>query len=54
MSYFKQLFDMQPDPATANYNMNIIIPFHAARFYHSVVNNRYFFNSPFAGLIGGT
>lgn len=52
MAYFKQLFDMQPDPATANYDMKVIIPFHAQRFYHSVMNNRYFFNSPLAGLIG--
>ena len=51
MSQFKQLFDLQPNPATANYDIRTIIPFRAARFVHSVQNNPYFFNAPFAGAV---
>jgi hypothetical protein len=54
MSQFKQFFDMQPDPATANYNMQVIFPFHASRYLQSVATNPYFFNSPIAGVIFAT
>lgn len=54
MSQFQQLFDMQPNPATANYDMSVIIPFHAARFAHSVQNNPYFFNAPASGILAAS
>lgn len=42
---------MQPDPVTANDDLGVIVPFHAARWQQSVSTNPYFFNSPIAGNI---
>lgn len=47
---FQQMFDTQPDAATANYDLSVLTPFRAARFQQSIDNNPYFFNAPFAGV----
>lgn len=49
-SQFKQLYDMQPNAATANYDLSVLTPFRAARFQQSIDNNPYFFNGPFSGV----
>jgi hypothetical protein len=44
------MFDLQPNAATANYDLSVLTPFRAARFQQSVENNPYFFNGPFTGV----
>lgn len=51
MSQFQQMFDLQKDPATANYDLSVLTPFRAARFQQSIDNNPYFFNGPFSGVL---
>jgi hypothetical protein len=41
---------MQPDPATANYDLSVLTPFRAARFQQSISENPYFFNGAFSGV----
>jgi hypothetical protein len=48
---FQQLFDMQPDAATANYDLAVLTDFRATRFQQSIDNNPYFFNGPFSGVV---
>jgi hypothetical protein len=48
---FQQLFDMQPDPETANYTLDVTNRFHQARQQHSLNYNPYFFMSPFSGSV---
>ena len=50
MSQFQQMFDLQKDPATANYDLSVLTPFRAERFQQSIDNNPYFFNGPFSGV----
>ncbi|KAL9090602.1 MAG: hypothetical protein Q9159_001849 [Coniocarpon cinnabarinum] len=50
MSQFKTLYDMQPDPTTANYNLEVFRDFRNTRFRQSVSDNPYFFYGPFDGL----
>lgn len=49
-SQFQQMFDLQPDAATANYDLSVLTPFRAARFQQSIENNPDFFNGPFSGV----
>jgi len=44
------MFDLQPNAATANYDLSVLTPFRAARFQQSIENNPYFFNGPFSGV----
>jgi hypothetical protein len=50
VSQFQQLFELQPDAATANYDLSVLTPFRVARFQQSIENNPYFFNGPFSGV----
>lgn len=50
MSQWEELFATQPDPATANYNLDVLTDFRAKRFDQSIKNNPYFFNGPFTGV----
>jgi Peroxidase, family 2 len=49
-SQFQQLYEMQPDAATANYDLSVLTPFRAARFQQSIEQNKNFFNGPFTGV----
>jgi hypothetical protein len=42
---------MQPDAATANYDLAVLTDFRATRFQQSIDNNPYFFNGPFSGVV---
>ncbi|KZF24852.1 Cloroperoxidase [Xylona heveae TC161] len=48
---FEALFDLQPDPATANYDLDVLLQHRKNRFQQSINENPYFFNAPFSGLI---
>ena len=50
VSQFQQLFDLQPDATTANYDLSVLTPFRATRFQQSISNNPYFFNWPLSGV----
>ncbi|KAF8753308.1 Peroxidase, family 2 [Rhizoctonia solani] len=50
LTYFKQLYDLQPDPS-ANFDYDIIIQHRLARRQYSVSTNPHFFNGPFSGFI---
>lgn len=50
MSQWEDFFNTQPDPATANYNLDVLTDFRAYRFKQSIQNNPYFFNGPFTGV----
>ncbi|EHL00900.1 hypothetical protein M7I_3295 [Glarea lozoyensis 74030] len=47
---FEQMFALQPDAATANYDLSVLTPFRADRFQQSVSENPYFFNGAFTGV----
>ncbi|WPG98150.1 Hypothetical protein R9X50_00093600 [Acrodontium crateriforme] len=49
LSQFKELYDMQPNAATANYNLDVLFDFRASRYHESVANNPNFFYGPFTG-----
>lgn len=51
VNQFQQMFDLQPDAATANYDLSVLTPFRATRFQQSIDNNPYFFNAPFSGVV---
>ncbi|CZT41973.1 related to oxidase [Rhynchosporium secalis] len=48
---FQEMFSLQPDAATANYDLSVLTPFRATRFQQSIEKNPQFFNAPFAGLL---
>lgn len=48
---FSAMFALQPNAATANYDLSVLTPFRAARFNQSIHDNPYFFNGPFTGLL---
>ncbi|KAG4443443.1 hypothetical protein IFR05_001122 [Cadophora sp. M221] len=50
ISQFQELFQMQPNAATANYDLSVLTPFRASRFQQSIERNPYFFNGPFSGI----
>ncbi|KAH7403684.1 Chloroperoxidase [Cadophora sp. MPI-SDFR-AT-0126] len=50
ISQFQELFEQQPDAATANYDLSVLTPFRASRFQQSIERNPYFFNGPFSGI----
>jgi hypothetical protein len=49
-SQFQTLFDLQPDAATANYNLEVLAKERKITFECSIVNNSYFFYGPFTGM----
>lgn len=51
LSQFEELFNMQPDASTANYDLNVLADFRASRFQESISNNPNFFNGPFTGVV---
>jgi hypothetical protein len=42
MSQWEDFFNTQPDPATANYDLDVLADFRAYRFNQSINNNPYF------------
>lgn len=50
MSQFNTLYNMQPNAATANYNLDIMRQFRKKRFQESIDKNPYFFYGPFDGI----
>ncbi|KAK4553340.1 hypothetical protein LTR86_009640 [Recurvomyces mirabilis] len=50
ISQFKTLYDMQPDAATANYNLDVLRTFRGKRFQESIDKNPYFAYQPFTGM----
>jgi len=49
MSQFYTLYNMQPNAATANYNLDIMRQFRQKRFQESISKNPYFSYLPFGG-----
>lgn len=47
---FQELFDLQPDKATANYDIGIMSQLRQITFERSVATNPYFFYGPFVGM----
>jgi hypothetical protein len=47
---FTRLYNLQPDAATANYNLEVLRKFRGTRFSESVNKNPYFFYGPFTGI----
>lgn len=50
MEQFMDLYNMQPDAATANYNLEVMRTFRGSRFQESISKNPYFFYGPFDGI----
>ncbi|KAK5112890.1 hypothetical protein LTR85_011117 [Meristemomyces frigidus] len=51
ISQFKTFYDMQPDAATANYNLDVLTAFSGKRYTESINKNPYFFYGPFPGIL---
>ena len=50
MSQFMTLYNMQPNAATANYNLDVFRSFRQTRLQDSISKNPYFFYGPFDGI----
>ncbi|CZR58273.1 related to oxidase [Phialocephala subalpina] len=50
ISQFQTLFDLQPDPATANYNMEVLAKERKITFERSIAENPHFWYGPFTGM----
>ncbi|TGO56477.1 hypothetical protein BCON_0077g00310 [Botryotinia convoluta] len=50
MPHFQELFDLQPDKDTANYDIGIMSQLRQITFERSVRTNPYFFYGPFVGM----
>ncbi|KAF2086698.1 hypothetical protein K490DRAFT_44011 [Saccharata proteae CBS 121410] len=50
MSQFNTLYAMQPDAATANYNLEVLREFRGQRFQESIDKNPYYSYLPFGGI----
>ena len=50
MSQFQELYALQPNAATANYNLDVLLQFRKSRYQQSVSQNPYFFYGPFTGI----
>ncbi|KAK8909066.1 hypothetical protein ACHAPF_006883 [Botrytis cinerea] len=50
MPHFQELFDLQPDKATANYDIGIMSQLRQITFERSIRTNPYFFYGPFVGM----
>lgn len=51
MSQWNELYNMQPDPATANYNLEVLRDFRKKRFQESIDKNPYYAYLPFSGIL---
>lgn len=51
MDQFEQLFKMQSDAATADYTVDLLQDFRAARFQQSIERNPFFFYGPTTGIL---
>ncbi|CAE6446847.1 unnamed protein product, partial [Rhizoctonia solani] len=51
LTYFKQLYGLQPEGPSANFDYDVIIQHRARRRQASVSTNPHFFNGPFSGFI---
>ncbi|CAE6341219.1 unnamed protein product [Rhizoctonia solani] len=51
LTFFKQLYDLQPEGPNANFDYDVIIQHRVNRRQHSVSMNPHFFNGPFSGFI---
>lgn len=51
VSQFEALFALQPDAATANYDLSVLTNFRAQRRQNSVATNPYYFSGPFSGVL---
>lgn len=49
MSQFETMFDLQPDAATANYDLSVMAKLRKITFERSIENNPYFWYGPFTG-----
>ena len=49
LSQFERFYDLQPDDATANYDIDVLNQFRAMRFQESIEKNPYFYYGPFSG-----
>ncbi|KAF2716436.1 hypothetical protein K431DRAFT_307771 [Polychaeton citri CBS 116435] len=50
-SQWEELFNMQPNPATANYNLEVLRDFRKKRFQESIDKNPYYAYLPFSGIL---
>ncbi|KAK0833576.1 hypothetical protein LTR73_001338 [Friedmanniomyces endolithicus] len=50
LEQFHELYDMQPNAATANYNLDVLRTFRNQRFQESINKNPYFVYGPFTGM----
>ncbi|ESZ98825.1 hypothetical protein SBOR_0794 [Sclerotinia borealis F-4128] len=50
MPQFQEMFDLQPDAATANYDIGVMSQLRQMTFERSVRTNPYFFYGPFVGM----
>ena len=51
MSQFEELYNLQPNAATANYDLDVLLQFRKSRYQQSVSQNPYFFYGPFPGIL---
>jgi hypothetical protein len=51
LDQFMELFNMQPEAATADYTVDVLNEFRAARFQQSVERNPFFFYGPTTGIL---
>lgn len=50
MEQFNNLYNMQPDASTANYNLEVLRTFRGQRFQESIDKNPYYYYGPFSGM----
>lgn len=51
MKQFYELYNMQPNAATANYSLDVLRDFRHTRFQESISKNPYFAYQPFPGIL---
>jgi len=50
LSQFEELYRLQPNDDSANYNLQVLRDFRATRYQESINKNPYFTYNPFAGI----
>lgn len=51
MEQFYELYNLQPDARTANYNLEVLRAFRGTRYQESISKNPYFAYLPFSGIM---
>lgn len=51
VNQFQRFVDLQPDDATANYNIDVLTQFRAQRYQESIEKNPWFYYGPFSGTL---